>query len=164
MRRAIYFFSFMFMACLIYSNGLRAQTGDTTISHGRAHTLPEVSIEGYKKELLEFQRLQRENEKLQLEEKNFSIRQRLQAFSFGGIESTKVVSIYTDRTSPGGLVAQIYNTREGMRLVGVGSCVMGHYKVIRITPVSVFLQNTELPAGSRVIKLSFVAIGAKIAP
>lgn len=126
--------------------------------------LPEVTIDGYKKELLEFQRLQRENEKLKLEEKNFSIRQRLQSLFPGNIESTKVVSVYSDIQSKGRLAAQIYNSREGMRIVNVGNYIMGHYEVVKITPVSVFLQDKNLSPGSEKIKLSLIAPGASIAP
>ncbi|EGI16333.1 hypothetical protein ECIG_04726 [Escherichia coli M605] len=163
MRRPTYFLFFIISA-LFLNNNLQAANQDVNINQVSPHTLPEVTIEGYKKELLEFQRLQRENEKLKLEEKNFSIRQRLQSLFPGDIESTKVVSVFSGIESKGRLSAQIYNSREGMRVVNVGNYIMGHYEVIKITPVSVFLQDIKLSPGSKKIKLPLIAPGAGIVP
>lgn len=164
LKRSVFRFVIYTCFAFFYCNGINAKSVTEHVDHDEVNKLPEVSIEHYKKELLEFQRLQRDNEKLKLEEKNITMHNHLQSLGVSGVESTKIVSIYTSRRGKGGLVAQVYNRSEGIREVKVGSYIMNHYKVVKITPESVSLYNTKRPLDGQTIQLTLVALGAYVTP
>ncbi|ELD0488106.1 hypothetical protein QUQ58_004716 [Escherichia coli] len=131
---------------------------NSNVNSESLHQLPAVTIDKYKNELLEFQKLQRDNEKLKLEEQNLALKKKLRSLGFENVNSTKVVSIFSIRNANNGLAAQIYNAYDGLKVVTQGSYVMSHYKVIKITPTVVRLRDTH--EGSKEIDLNLVTLGA----
>lgn len=134
--------------------------GESSVGEYR---LPQLTIDDYKRELLELQKLQRNNEKLQLMEKNLALKEKMQSLGGGGIETTRVVNIFSSIKVPGGFMAEIYNTYDGMKTVELGSYVMKIFKVVQITPTYVRLKKIDVPSDDEqnYIDLKLIAFGGE---
>ncbi|EBJ5113404.1 hypothetical protein DV589_18475 [Salmonella enterica] len=100
--------------------------------------LPKLSVDSYRNELLEIQKLQRDNEKLKLEEQKILIRDKLNKLRKDNINSTKIISIYSSASKR---YAQLYNPYDGIVTVSAGNILMKRYQVIKITSTHLILEN-----------------------
>ncbi|HBA6947918.1 TPA: hypothetical protein J1556_002662 [Escherichia coli] len=126
------------------------------------YRLPQMSIDEYKKELFELQKLQRDNEKLKLKERNLSLKEKIQSLDFTEPETTKIVNIYSSRKASGGFFAEIYNSYDGIKTVEPGSYIMEKFKVVKITPTSVLIKKKDAPSSEKnEIELKLITLGGK---
>ncbi|MEF6481893.1 hypothetical protein U9527_20085 [Escherichia coli] len=98
--------------------------------------LPDVNINDYKAELLEYQKLQRKNLMLKLETENHNIEKTLRKSS----KSDKDISLMAVLSSGGnGYVAKIYD--GVLRNIRVGDIIYNQYKVTSINKDSIKVED-----------------------
>ena len=152
-------FLFLFLLCCI-ANTFADEKKIPDKQIDSPNHLPEVTIDSYKDELLAFQKLQRDNEKLKLEEQNLTLKKKLYSSGLEDINKTKIVCIYSIKGGARDFAAQIYNIYDGMKVVTQGSHIMSHYEVIKITPTMIRLRDVHSQQNTKEIELSLVSLGA----
>lgn len=111
--------------------------------------LNEINIEKYKDELMEYQRLQRENLMLKLRIENRTLEKSLGVDSFIP-EGVKLVAIIS--SGAGSLRAKIYE--NGLKNVNEGDVLSEKYKVIKINKDNIKIQDLSSMEEDTVFLLS----------
>lgn len=132
-RLSLVMFFFPFLCASLHAS----ESTDVT---SNLNKLPKLSIDSYKNELLEIQKLQRDNEKLKLEEQKISIRDKLKKLERDDIRATKIISIYSSASRR---YAQLYNPYDGVKTVSIGSILMNKYQVVEIASTYLILEDVR---------------------
>lgn len=115
----------------------------------KSDILNEINIEKYKDELMEYQRLQRENLMLKLRLENRTLEKSLGVDSFIP-EGVKLVAIMS--SGAGSLRAKIYE--NGLKNVNEGDVLSEKYKVIKINKDNIKIQDLSSMEEDTVFLLS----------
>ncbi len=146
---------YFFISLFIFSNVSFANEATASLhtevnkEQKKNDILNEINIEKYKDELMEYQRLQRENLMLKLRIENRTLEKSLGVDSFIP-EGVKLVAIMS--SGAGSLRAKIYE--NGLKNVNEGDVLSEKYKVIKINKDNIKIQDLSSMEEDTVFLLS----------
>lgn len=136
----IFFLFLLLVSSMVHANtdGHTTEKLEGVVDNKKYYDIPECNIDNYKEELLEYQKLQRQNMMLKLKMENNNIQKSLKSHA---VTDNKITLLAVLSANAGKYSAKIYDGR--VKNVKEGDIISDKFKIKRIYRDSIIIHNQE---------------------